>query len=340
MRRKIKQNNTGFLSSIFKIPLWAFVIIMVVIAIILILVSIDKNGYWYQVANVLGTTLLATAVVSIVLEYSSIKSTVNAAIKNMLEGDINLDSFSDNSLNRFGKKVAIQRSKLDIKEDDLDRSIYTLESQLLGLLDNTYYEYHNSTIYLNPDKDKNVIHKKVKMDYLIMNKYENENYIDHEFLVFNNPDDKNGDNWKENISINNFRINDTDLTNEAKSYLRIEKIPPKEHKYYQSKISFYRKLQDCKKHKVKLEFEYDIPITDNIQAFKVVKPAKRLEHTFIMTNEENAEKLGFSANAFTSFYCSEGEKFKIEAMNDTDVKIRFEDWIIPGAGYVVIIKKI
>ena len=142
-------------------------LLLIGVGIILIHLSINKEGNWYQFANTIGTTLLATSIVSIVFEYSSIKSTVNIAIQNKLRGDVNLDSFSDDSLKRFGKRVAVCQ-KLEIKEEELEKSIYSLESQLLGLLDNTYYEYYNSKVYLKPNRERKIMHKRVKLNYLIV----------------------------------------------------------------------------------------------------------------------------------------------------------------------------
>ena len=319
-----------------KIPLYVGMAAIAIIGILLIVITNNPQNDFQRIVNTVGTTLLAASIVSVILEVSSIKSMVNSSIKAMFEGDISLDGFSNDSLNKLNNKIAAKRSSVQIEGENMGSTIYACEPKLLDLLGGTYYSRHLCKTYLTMDPENGVINKKLVMDYEIVNNYENTNWVEHEFLVYNPKGGETDEVWKNNFSINKFIINETDLTNKAQDYLEIKPIPRKEHKYYETQISFKKELQKCKKHRIQLEFVYTIPITDKIQAFKVNKPAKSVEHTYVIVGPD---KYNLTANAFTSFYCNENDEYKVEVLTDTDVKIRFNNWTLPGAGYVITIKE-
>lgn len=76
-----------------------------------------KNPYsWWtawgsSVANTLGTTLVASCVVSFVLEISNINTILQNVMGNVLNDDFPLDAYSDKNLTNFKSKISLHQCK-------------------------------------------------------------------------------------------------------------------------------------------------------------------------------------------------------------------------------------
>lgn len=105
-------------------------------------------------------------------------------------------------------------------------------------------------------------------------------------------------------------------------------------------IKFERELQHCKKHTIHLEFEYEVPIYDTSQIFRLTYPCKKMVHE-IFVNNENGKPWNIHGAAFVSFYCKENNEhgFHVKQKLDSNLRIEFNNWCIPGAGYVVYLVK-
>ena len=121
-----------------------------VVACTLIL-KLPQSNFWKEhfifkiildIFNVVGTTILSAGLVSVVLEVSTIKKYVSDALKNVLNTDFPLDSYSDKNLSILNKKIAAKLGK--VNEEFIVDSIYKLEENLIELLDGLYYKYYNT----------------------------------------------------------------------------------------------------------------------------------------------------------------------------------------------------
>lgn len=347
-KKKQKGKETGWKPKEISIRISPIATAVICIAIGLLLVAVSLiNGdqIWKEgiakFISAVGTTLASAGMVSIFVEISTIKGIVADALKNVLRCEFPLESYSNDFLKTLTNNIAAQRLKVD--EEDVEHSIYNaMEERLLKAAEGLYYDYHNSTVYIYPTEKDGVFRKKVRLDYCIMNKYANPNKIFHQFSLYKIKDNMSEQEKKNNFKVNEFFINDTNLLDECEKYKRIDNIPNNENSTYQYNVCFERALQACKKHRVKLEFEYNVPITDLTQVFKITLPCKRLKHTLIMEDEVGGSKWGLQASAFTSFFCSSDDKdsgFEVEHKNDKVTTINFDNWIIPGAGYVAYFSK-
>ena len=291
-----------------------------------------------EIAEIIGSTLFSAGLVSVLVEISTIKELVKNALNNVFLGDLPLDSYSSERLNEINCSIAAKRGNVD--KEFIKKSIYSLEPRLIELLNGLYYNYYNAYYVITPDEKRGVFKKHVTLDYEIINKYENDNKVCHCVSLY----DIEGNETKcnRNFKITNFKINKTDLTSEVEQYTQYSEInaPTSSYQYC---VKFERKLQNCKSHKIKLEFEYEVPIDDISQIFRTTLPCKRTEHTIYMKNDiDGSNQWKVHGTAFTSFYCRDDESengFHVEQKVDTNLKINFKNWCIPGAGYVVYFSK-
>lgn len=289
----------------------------------------------------LGMTILSAGAVSVIVEISSIKSYVKNSIKDILHGNFPFSSYSNEVLKDINIAVAKERCGVGVTKEDLNSSVYEFEPKLLNYAENIFYEYHKSKCVIQIDSNKNVFHKKYEMSFEVVNRYGKENYMSFAVLLCK-PTNISYDEISKYFRVSKFLINKTDLTSSVYSYIEAEEISKQTSSEYDCKITFCYKFQDCETHKITLHYEYDIPISDTIQVYKIAKPSKKLDHELFI-EEKNGNNWSVKANAFTAFFVSsnvEESSFSVEQTVPTNVKISFNDWAIPGAGYVArLIKK-
>ena len=136
-----------------------------------------------------------------------------------------------------------------------------------------------------------------------------------------------------------FKINDTDLLNNVNEYITINELKDKQ-SAYQYSVLFERGLQKCKSHKVYLDFEYDVPISDPTQIFRTSYPCRSVKHEIILKGDTS--NWDIQGTAFTAFYLKENNQhgFSVKKKsNNTILEINLNDWCIPGAGYMIYLNK-
>lgn len=338
---KFLKNNQKINMNI-SVPVFA--ISLVVVGIVLFIFSSVQfeNELWKNMGSRLveciGTTCFSAGLISLFLEISTIKEVVNGALKDILNCNVPLEAYSDDKLREL--EVRIAATRLGVEENFIKNSVYKMQEKLLLISNGLYYEFYMVKYYITPDEENRVFHKKVCMKYKIVNRFGNDNVIKHNFSLYDTKDKMTDEERKKKFKVNKFIINKDDMASEIEDCIEVIPIEKKENSVYQYNVKFMRKLQKCEEHTVTLEFEYDVPIDDLTQVFKLVLPCKSLEHTMIMQNvkgkNQNNKEWKLRASAFTSFYCNQNDEsgFNVE-IEPGYVKVNFRDWAIPGAGYVV-----
>ncbi|RKI36643.1 hypothetical protein D7V86_25405 [bacterium D16-51] len=285
-----------------------------------------------DIINTIGNTLFSAGVVSVLVEISTIKGLVSDALDNVLYGNIPLDSYSNSVLKEINKQIAAKRGLVNIEK--IDDSIYSVEPNLIDLLNGLYYNYYNMSYEIIPDEKNGIFKKEVIIDYEIINEYDKSNKVSHTIRLHDIDDKMSDEDKKNKFNVKSFIINETDLTNEAEKYKELLTIKER-HSEYQYAIKFERELQHCRCHKIHLEFEYAVPINDTSQIFRLTYPSKSMLHE-IYINNDNGGKWNIHGAAFVSFYCkvNNNHGFHVEQKHGTHLQISFNDWCIPGAGYV------
>jgi hypothetical protein len=342
-----KENEKKFTikMKLFTLTIWITIAGVVLIIIGTILLNSFPNEFFkkyfalkpiFDMVVTLGSTLLSAGLVSILVEISTIKGIVSAALKDALDGKFPLEAYSNQVLSKINKRIAAKRGSVGVEK--IDDSIYSLEPKLIELVDGLYYNSYNAIYEITPDENNKIFKKNVTLDYEIINEYEKNNYILYRISLYNVSNNMTDEEKKEKFKINSFIINQTDLTSEVENYKTI--IPVKE-KYseYQYYVEFKRELQKCKKHKVHIEFEYEVSINDLSQIFRLTHPCKSMVHEIYINNENKNNKNNWEIHgaAFVSFYCKENNNngFHVKQKHSSDIEIQFNNWCIPGAGYVV-----
>ena len=299
-------------------------------------IKILWNQFINPFFNTIGMTLLSAGFVSVVVELSTIQNVIDKAIANIMNAEFPINHFSDEKLNYINKRVAAARCKTDL--EFIQNSIYELEPYMIESIRGLYYNYHNMKQIINPDEANGCFIKEMKYTYEVINRFELENRVRHTFKLYNLKPNMTKDELMQEFKVSEFKINSTDLIDEAEKYFTFEELGKNSGEGYDYLVVFCRKLQACKKHKVVIQFEYKTPIYDTTSAFKLLLPSKSIEHKIFIKNERNAAtEWKIHGNAYTSFFCGNNNEngFSVSNDLDTNMTIKFEKWCIPGAGYVI-----
>lgn len=316
-------------------------IILTIIGILLILITSleisDDATVFLKViisaGNSIGLTLLSVGLVSILIEISTIDSVVNKAIKTVLSDEIPLESYSDSFLSRLKNKISAELTGISI--NNLQKSVYILEPNLLDLTNSLYYEYHKAQCDVIPDKSKQIFLKKFKIEYKIINENGFDNWVKLGLSLYDIKPNMSNEERLNNVKIKKFFVNDTNLIDDPLVERSIIPTDVDDLYEYDYTYIFKRQLQKCREHKVVLEYEYTTTQNDLTQSWKLKYPCKKIEHSVTIKGKNDWR---LKANAFASFYHTDSKLqnfFKVEQTIDKSAKIEFDKWTIPGAGYVI-----
>ena len=147
---------------------------------------------------------------------------------------------------------------------------------------------------------------------------------------------------KDAFVMNEMKINNS-IINNYKDIMEVCETHETYDAYYDYKLKIIMNLGHEKSYKVKLNYEFDVPIIDVSQSYKISLPCKSLEHEInILEDKGTGQKWEICAVAFTSFYIKQDEDnstFSVKQSRDDQATVSFNDWTIPGAGYVMTYKK-
>lgn len=287
----------------------------------------------FNILESIGLTLLSVGLISLIMEISTIESVVKKAINNVLSVDFPIESYSESHLNKLKTKISMHC--LNCTENDLKKSVYKLEPNLLELTKSMYYEYHDIKCTVIPDDKSNVFTKKYKMTYKIINRCSVDNRVKIGIALYDLIPNMTDEERRESVKFTKFLVNGVDLLNDSELSIKIQPLNEDAAYEYDYIYTFERPLQKCREHIVELEYEYKTLQTDLTQSWRLRYPCKKTEHTISIKGNNN---WNLKANAFASFFHA-GSKlandFKVEQTVDNQAKIQFSEWAIPGAGYVV-----
>ncbi len=335
----------------FKMSQNFIVIFLLLFGVILILVSsieFDSPYNWWKywgksMAQSVGSVLLSSGLISLLMEISTIQNNVSTAIYNLLKGDIDFSCYSKKELIKIVKKVAIARCETNITEKDLNNSFYKYEKNLVDLLNDAYYDYHNCKTVLYPDSENQVFKKKVEIEYKLINKSKKDlnivfNWKIHESKL------KNKTEVLDKFKVKYLKICGNEFSDhEIDRFKTIEPDKKENGNTYDYIITLRFPYRQEEKYTVKCKLEYEIPYSDVTQIYKMTRPCKNFLHEFFIKKDSAGKDVWrLKGNAFASFFCMQEEvdsKFKVEQAIDESVKISFKEWSLPGAGYVILSEK-
>lgn len=304
---------------------------------------------WYnvllEILKLLSGTAITTGILSLFLRISSMKSNISDIVidtyddfkKSILKIDFDLNGYDNNTLDQLQKRIVLHKNQNKIMTiDSLNESIYALEENLSNLTNGLFWDYHERTTIITPDKKNNIFKFRQVTEYNVTNLYGLENKIEFSLSVL-----KGTNISEDNIKISHFQINNTDLSNEVKNFQKIEEISESHYSPYSHMLKFKRDLQRCREHIVKYTYEYDVPMFDVSHTYRLSKPCKKLNHTILLGGTE-ASEWSLDVNAFTSWYYDTSElkkNYQVLSPISNSAQINFNYWSLPGAGYVIVLNK-
>lgn len=296
------------------------------------------------ILNLLGGVLVSTGLISLLFEISTIKSLIVQSyltlMNKILSGNFDLSAYSNKRLNRIKEDIIIEKMKpLEMERECLTNSVYSLEKQLEKLLKTIYYENHIESIQITPNQG--IFIKKVRTSYTLVNLFETPNSFKRKITFMEDGKYTSDEEKCKRVKFHKILVNGIDLTDEICRTISIEKHDDPFHKIYNYTVGFERGLQGCSIHKILMEYEYDVPITDINQSFTIPKACKKFTHT-IQLLEGDIGNWMIGLDAFASFFYSDSElkeKFNLTNDSPTLAIVDFNDWILPGSGYVVTLRK-
>ncbi len=336
----------------FRMSSYAIVIILLVVGFALSLVAsikFDTPYNWWKtwgngIAASIGSVLLSSGLISLLMEISTIQNTVSLAIQNLIKGEIDFSNYSKKELDRISKKVAVARTDCNMTENELKNSLYKYEENLLGLLGQPYYDYQKCKTVLYPDSTKEVFKKKVETEYKIINRSKKGSDVVMNWAIYEK------DLKDEKQILEKFKVGELMIC--GKKYSQgeicdlksIRKVKEENYDTYDYIISLNLPYKEEEIYTVKYKIEYEIPYSDITQIYKMTRPCKNLQHEFFMKKDiHNKDVWKMDGNAFTTFFEENEEefpRFKVDQIVDETIKISFDEWALPGAGYVILSEKI
>lgn len=317
-----------------------------VVCVILSYFPFDKPWTWWKdwgssVANAIGTTLIASCVISLILEISNINSIFQGVLSNILNDDFPLDAYSMENLERFKHRICVHECKDGMKCEQLLGSVYKYEKNLLDLANSIYYDFHKANYTIQPKENEGLIEVRAKIEYRVINKFGAENNIRFKLRTYSLEGKNPEESHENNFVLSKFEINGQEVEDPK---IVIEEIPKEiDSNYYDYKVKIIRNLGKQKTTTVKMDYTYNVPIYDKTQSYKITAPCKRLEHQIKIKKDNGTnDEWELKTNAFTAFYYKQKEpdsKFRVEPNGSDYVRIIYDDWIIPGGGYVLVFNK-
>lgn len=299
-------------------------------------------------AQNIALTLISAGLISALVEMSTITTVVKNALQKLVSGDFLFDKFSEERLTELNRQLAVQRSgKCDLKADQLDKTIYFLEPKLLEDSVGIYYEYHRTTTIIQPDEENKMFNKWVSAEYRLNNRFKEPHSIKLCISLVNNSENLSDEDIRKLFKIEKFEIycapeeesDDKNLENklienDLESLVQIEAIEKKPHTTYNYMIKIEYPIENIATCLVKLQYSYNIPMSDPLQSFKLNHPCKEFEHT-ITIRDSNWEIMADAYTAF--FFTDENRDYQVSQNVPSSVSIVFKDWALTGAGYMALL---
>lgn len=295
-----------------------------------------------SVCNSIGCTLMSAGIISLMLEISSIQNLIDQSLRNLLTGQMPLNHYTDEELHNLNQAIASKRLSKFLVNNDLNDTIYKYENNLIELSKLNYYEYHKSTTILTPDSSKGIFLKKVTIEYKLIIQ-EGKSYSGcFKWRIFSPKPNLSTEEIVDEYKLLELMVCEQNYKTELRNKIQIQSVSKNKYNSYDYIICLQLPEKTCREYTVKCVMEYPLPDFDVTQVYKMTKPCKLFTHEFHMEpDKNNRENWKISGNAFTAFYGSQdnsnaNDSFTLEQSVDTNIRITFKGWILPGAGYVIL----
>lgn len=327
-------------------------IILTVLGLALIVLSDYKYkspaGWWEKggkgVVNSIGCTLISAALISLLLEISTIHSFIENAIKNLFTGEVTLDKYTDTELKKISKSIFYKRANIESTIPIRD-TLFDFEEKLINSISEKYYDYHVNRTILTPISSKQIFKKHVETEYKLILPHKTPYSGVFYWKIFSPKYNMSEDEIKKEFSILELTVCGKKISPENMPPIQIKNVSKNEYNFYDYVVSIKLPEFKTKEYTVKTIVEYNVPYYDTSHIYKMRSVCKFFKHTMSIRPDENdKDEWELSGNAFTAFYqdqtySSETDKYKVEQSTPDSITVNFSQWALPGFGYVIIAHK-
>lgn len=331
----------------FPITLVTFLLIIIGLGLSII-ANIDPNkdnvkNIWFAEhlikwsKNLYGL-FLSSGIVSVIVEVSSIKTVVEKGMMNLIEGDFPMKNFSKETIKKFhllsAKYITEKPNKFP---KDIKKSVYSIEDKLIDLLNGPYYEEHKLN-YIVDNYNDNYFKKVVIRKFTLINgKREDLNF---KLWMGYKSENLNEDIIRNNVKISKLKINNSDYSKSTDDIIHIIKSSDESNEYqYEVSFNVSEKISpfvSTERINIECEVEYLSSKIDKSYGFKLAYPCAKLDHNIRIKGKWIIE-----ATSFFSFdnFKNDSKISEVERIVQDNVAIKYNDWALPGDGYIVYFKE-
>lgn len=304
-----------------------------------------KPSFLIEIGKVLCSVAISSGFIGLLLEVKTIKSVILSVLNIILDGDYKLDSYSLTKLHSIKKRIVIAEHNNQFTESELENSIYSLESNINAFITSKYYELDETYCWIEPDEDNKIFRKRIKRKLIIINKYSDNNVFRMTLKLVRDKNDKDVNNW---LIFKEFKVfadncpQPIDLTEEIQNSIKVERLPDDDPSPYTHSLFVEKQLDGNRRLTLTIEYHYYSPMSDFTQTFKSIIPCKEFCHkVFIDGKYDNNWTLAI--NGFAPLYypgSDLSDRFKVNVHTKKSGEVVFNNWCLPGTGYVVSLKRI
>lgn len=347
MKIRLKNHNE---KSGFKIGTKLGLVLLGAIGISLYFIShllFASDSVWRDVVTSLGGALIGAACVSIILEIHSIQNNYEKVRDCLLlEEPSFISRYNEEEINSI-LNLAIKR-KIELKSKKqlnselfnhlLDGSNFFLKSYIehtASLFSNTgfYCRYHRRQINIEPLADESYkINVTVELE---LQNFTNESIITEQPYKFYYISQRQIDsffikNFDADIECNNIEINKKQLVNPKTS----------RHPFnYCVQFKVPINIEPCGKFHYILEYEYQNYEQSCYITYSLPYITKSFQETYSLIGE-NAQNYQIHASAYTPYKQQIDSRNLVQRLNEMTLSINSNNWIVPGSGFVAVVRKI
>lgn len=290
-----------------------------------------------SIINIVISMVVGIGVSTIVLDFFSYIQYTRERLKEIIIDKSFIKKLSDDE-----KKNVIFKAEESLYFKDgklLPNSLYAdVKKKITPLLESCYYGEFDVTISCDVDKEKRVIRKEILKNITIISN-ENDAVFKIPFSVFLQK--PNGEEVRESYEVMSCVFRGEDVTSsfkdaqEEKQIQELERASSKDDTQFSFSENYSFKLKKGE-NTLQLRTKTTVPIEDNVYSHYFTLPCMRYTTTFnINTEGYSVSGCGF---ALEDGAASEDNKKNVSYSRiGNSLKIRIDEWALPGEGSVFII---
>lgn len=299
--------------------------------------SSEEKALWTVTSTALNSVvgiIVGIGISSLVLDFFSYIRYTRERIKEIMLDKKYIMTLSDDE-----KRNLIRNAEQSLYFRDgevIDTSLYAnIKQHIIPLIENNYYRQYKVHIDAYVDAENGVIKKRIHkiMDIMCIN---NDTDFKIPFSTYiSKTDDVNSDPI---YQVQECKYDNRDVTDEVVEKITMDDVnSPENNEQIRYGIDYIFKLKKGL-NRIEVRTQTIVPISDNIYAHTITIPCQRYSINY------SVHDASYDVQGYGFAFDDEKHKDDIDRIIYTDkyddcVKVRFENWTLPGDGVVFILNK-